>query len=75
MGALANPVEFETSENGSIPAGAIAISLKNIGNQAGTVNNAELKIGEATNYTFVGKPYSAIAYETNGSTFKIRYTL
>lgn len=75
MDGLANPIEFETSENGSIPAGAIVISFKNIGTKAGKVNNTELKVGEATNYTFVGKPYQSISYEASGSIFKIRYTL
>ena len=75
MDGLAQPIEFETNEDGSIPAGAIVISFKNIGSTAGKVNNTELKAGEATNYTFVGKPYPAIPYQTNGSVFKIRYTL
>ena len=75
MNGLADPIKFETNEDGSTPAGAIVISLKNIGSIAGRVNNAELKAGEATNYTFVGKPYRSISYQTNGSVFKIRYTL
>jgi hypothetical protein len=75
MDGLANPIEFETTENGSIPVGAIVISFKNIGSEIGTVNSTTLKVGEATNYTFVGKPYKSIPYETNGSTFKVRYTL
>ena len=75
MDVLANPIEFETSENGAVPAGAIVASFKNIGSNTGKVNEVELKVGEATNYTFVGKPYSKIDYEANGTTFKIRYTL
>ncbi|MFT5668302.1 MAG: hypothetical protein ACI9DK_002503 [Vicingaceae bacterium] len=75
MDILANPIEFETSTDGTVPKGAIVISFKNIGTTDGTVNNTTLKVGEATNYTFVGKPYDSIAYETKGSIFKIRYTI
>lgn len=75
MDVLADPIEFETSASGEIPAGAIVISFKNIGGSDGMVNGVALKAGEATNYTFVGKAYRAISYETNGSTFKIRYTI
>ena len=75
MDILANPIEFETSADGTVPAGAIVVSFKNIGSTNGMVNNTTLKAGEATNYTFVGKPYKSIAYITNGSTFKIRYTV
>ena len=75
MNILANPIEFETSEDGNIPAGAIVVSFKNIGTVDGKVNNITLKVGEATNDTFVGKPYQSITFQTNGSIFKIRYTL
>ncbi len=75
MDLLANPIEFETTNDGNVPAGAIAVSFKNTGTINGKVNNITLKAGEATNYTFVGKPYKSIAYKTNGSTFKIRYTI
>lgn len=75
MDTLANPIEFETTDDGVIPEGAIVVSIKNIGTQNGIVNNTTLKVGEATNYTYVGKPYQSINYQTNGSTFKIRYTI
>lgn len=75
MDILANPIEFETTTDGTIPKGAIVISFKNIGTVDGIVNNTTLKVGEATNYTFVGKPYNSISYQTEGSTFKIRYTI
>jgi hypothetical protein len=75
MESQANPIELETSVDGTTPAGAIDISVKNIGTVIGTLNGVSLKPGDAVNYGFVAKPYRAIAYQTNGSTFKIKYTI
>lgn len=75
MDILANPIEFTTSDNGAVPAGALAIYFKNIGNQTTIVNGVELEIGEAKNYGFVGKAYQSIPYQTNGSTLRINYTI
>ncbi|MEQ8624467.1 MAG: hypothetical protein RJQ00_06415 [Vicingaceae bacterium] len=75
MGAFADPIEFETTEDGTVPAGAIKISFYNEGTSVAIVNGIRLKVGKATNFGFMGKPYRAIEYQTNGSTLFIRYTL
>lgn len=75
MGALADPIEFETTEDGTVPAGAIKISFYNDGTSVAIVNGVRLKVGKATNFGFMGKPYRAIDYKTNGTTLFIRYTV
>lgn len=75
MDILADPIEFESSTDGEVPAGALEIAFKNVGDSIAVVNGVSIQIGEAWNYGFVGKPYKAISYETNGSTLRIRYTI
>ncbi len=88
MEGLANPIEFETNEDGTIPAGAIHLAFYNEGSSEqmvggvmqkvgpdAIVNGVKLKVGKATNFGFVGKPYRAIEYKTNGTTLYIRYTV
>ena len=75
MDILANPHEQEVTSDGTIPAGALEIAVKNIGSSTATVNGISLLPGEAWNYGFVGKPYKEIIYQTSGSTLRIRYTL
>lgn len=88
MGALADPIDFETSEDGTIAAGAIKISFYNNGTGEqlingvmqrvgpdAIVNGVPLRVGKATNFGFAGKPYKAIEYKTNGTTLFIRRTI
>jgi len=75
MDILADPNEFETTEDGVTQAGALEVAFKNIGNAVATVNGVGLDIGEAKNYGFVGKPWRALSYETNGSELRIKVTL
>lgn len=75
MDILAEPIEFQSNTDGEIPAGALEIAFKNVGDTIAEVNGISIQIGEAWNYGFVGKPYKAIPYKTNGSTLRIRYTI
>lgn len=75
MESQANPIEFETTEDGVVPAGAILISFYNSGKVDCIVNGVTLKAGKARNYGFAAKPYRAIAYQPNGSTLIIMITI
>jgi len=75
MDILADPQEIVTTVDGQTTAGALEVAFKNIGAQTAIVNGIELPPGEPWNYGFVGKPYRAIAYQTNGTTLRIRYTI
>lgn len=71
MNILADPQETEVTVDGSTPAGALFISVKNIGATIATFNGVSLAPGEAKSYSFIGKGYKSLAYTVNGSTLKI----
>ena len=71
MNILAKPVESETSSDGTLTAGFLFASIKNIGNNPAIVNGVFLPPGEAKGYPFVGKGYEQISYRTNGSRLRI----
>lgn len=75
MDILADPRESDVDTDGSVPQGALFISIKNVGNASATVNGVQLPAGEAKSYSFVGKGYKAIPYTVNGSTLRILYIL
>jgi hypothetical protein len=71
MNILADPQETTVTVDGSTPAGALFISVKNIGAAVSTFNGVPLAPGEAKSYSFIGKGYKSLAYAVNGSTLKI----
>ena len=68
---LADPHEVEVNVDGATQAGALFISVKNVGNAIATFNGVPMGPGEAKSYSFVGKGYRSLAYTVNGSTLKI----
>ncbi len=68
---LADPQEIETTVNGATLAGALFISVKNVGGATATFNGVPLLPGEAKSYSFIGKGYRSLVYTVNGSTLKI----
>lgn len=75
MANLGDPIFILATEAGTIPAGAIRISVKNIGQETAYINGEPLEPGEPTNFDLILKPYRAISYDPKGSTLKIRYTV
>lgn len=71
MDILAEALEGDVTEDGSIPAGFLFASVKNVGGAIASVNGVPLPAGEAKSYPFIGKGYKAIAYQVNGSTLRI----
>lgn len=75
MDILAKITETEVTTPGEIPLGFLFASIKNIGDSPVTVNSVSLAPGEAKGYPFVGKPYTAIPYDTKDSTLRMLYVL
>jgi hypothetical protein len=71
MNILAEPLEQEVTVDGSTAAGALFISVKNVGAAVASFNGVPLAPGEAKSYSFIGKGYKSLAYAVNGSTLKI----
>jgi hypothetical protein len=71
MNILADPQETVVTVDGSTPAGALFISVKNVGAAVATFNGVPLAPGEAKSYSFIGKGYKSLVYAVNGSTLKI----
>ena len=67
----ATDITFATSTtSGSTTAGALSISVHNIGAGAGTVGGIALAAGEGWDFTDNG-PYNSIAFNATGTTFEI----
>jgi hypothetical protein len=68
---LAQVIEWDATTEGDIAAGALFISVKNVGTGIAVFNGVNLAPGEAKSYSFVGKGYSGIHYVPSGSTLRI----
>ena len=75
MSAFATATEEEVSAAGQVPGGALFVSVKNIGEQVGSVNGVPLDPGEAKSYPFIGKPYMNFHYDPQGSRLRILYVI
>jgi hypothetical protein len=71
MDILAEALEENVTEDGTMSAGFLFASVKNVGSSVATVNGVPLAAGEAKSYPFIGKGYKAIPYQVNGSTLRI----
>lgn len=71
MNILADPQEEEVTVDGETSAGALFISVKNVGNRIATFNCVPFHPGEEKSYSFIGKGYRSLVYTVNGSTLKI----
>ena len=71
MDILAESIERTVNDDGEIPAGALFVSVKNIGDQDITVNGNILGPGKAKSWPFVGKGYKSIPYQASGSSMEI----
>lgn len=75
MSIYANVSESEVSQPGQVPAGVLFVSIKNTGASDALVNGVPLEAGQAKSYPFLGKPYTAIDYDPQGSSLRILHIL
>jgi len=71
MNTQAEVIETEVDGQGSLSAGFLFASFKNVGENPITVAGVPLAPGEAKGYPFVGKAYNHIEYNAEGSILRI----
>ncbi|QKX05365.1 hypothetical protein HN014_10710 [Aquimarina sp. TRL1] len=75
MDILASITEQEYRGTGEIPVGFLFALVKNTGSRPAIINSVALAPGEDKSYPFIGKPYRAIPFNTQGSTLRVMYVL